>query len=88
MRTTGPILAIGGITLANQSIVHTQPVSWRVPVATGLAAGIFALLEKAWGDGAVALAYLALASILFTRIDKSVPSPVESFVGWWNSAGG
>lgn len=83
-RTTGPILAIGGITLVNQSVVNGQPINWRVPVAAGLAAGIFGLLEKGWEDGAVALSYLALVAVLFSRIDKNVPAPVESFNKWWN----
>lgn len=84
MKTTGPILAIGGITLANQSIVHGRPVDWRVPVATGLAAGLFGLMEKGWEQGAVALSYLALVTVLFTRLDKGTPSPAESFEKWWN----
>lgn len=83
-RTTGPILVIGGITLANQSIVHGQPVNWRVPVAAGLAAGLAALLEKVWADGAVGLTYIALVTVLFARTDPKVPSPVESFEQWWN----
>jgi hypothetical protein len=86
-RTVGPILAIGAITVANQSIVNDAPIQWRVPVATAIAAGIFALAEKAWEEGAVALAYLALVSVLFVRLDPATPAPVESFVTWWNSGG-
>lgn len=86
-RTVGPILAIGAITVANQSIIHDEPIQWRVPVATAIAAAAFALAEKAWEDGAVALAYLALVSVLFVRLDPKTPAPVESFVSWWNSGG-
>lgn len=83
-RSTGPILAVGAITLANQSVVNGQPINWRVPVATGIAASMFALAEKGWEEGAVALAWLSLISVLFVRIQPNTPSPTESFVKWWN----
>ena len=82
--TTGPILAIGAITMVNQSIVHGKPIDVRVPVATGVAAGLFALAERGWREGATALAWMALVTVLFTRVDRSIPSPSESFLGWWN----
>jgi hypothetical protein len=84
--TTGPVLAIGAITFANRSLFHDQPVDWKIPVATGLAAGMFALAEKAWPDGARMLAWTALVSVLFARLDPAVPSPVESALSWWNNA--
>lgn len=86
-RTVGPILVIGAITVANESIVNDKPINWRVPVATAIAAAAFSLAEKAWEDGAVALAYLALVSVLFVRLDPKVPAPVESFAAWWNPGG-
>lgn len=81
-RTTGPILAVGAITLANKSIIHGDPVDWRIPVATGITAGVFALGERAWQDGAVLLAWLALVAVLFVRIDPRQKAPVESFTDW------
>lgn len=86
-RTTGPILAVGGITLANQTVVNGQPVDWRIPIATGIAAGMFTLAEKGWEEGAVMLSWLALVTILFVRVNPKVPSPTESFVAWWNKGG-
>lgn len=83
--TTGIVLAIGGITLANQSVFHDKPVDWRVPVATALAGFAFAGAEKLWADGARMLAYTALVAVCLSRIDPSVPSPVESALSWWNS---
>jgi hypothetical protein len=83
-RTTGPILAVGAVTVANQSVVNGRPVDLRVVAATGLAAAAFALAEHAWEKGAVALAWMSLVTVLFTRID-GVPSPTESFVRWWNA---
>lgn len=81
-RTTGPILAVGAITLTNKSIVNGEPVDWNIPVATALAAGVFALAEKAWDEGAVVLAWLALVTVLFVRVDPKVKAPVEGFVEW------
>lgn len=83
MRTTGPVLATGAITLANNVIFNSKPFDWRVPVATGIAAGAFALAEKAWPEGATALAWMALITILITRVDPNVPSPVETLNNWW-----
>jgi hypothetical protein len=81
-RTTGPVLAIGGITLANELLLEHKPMDWRVPIATGVAAGLFALLEKAWADGAVALAYVALVSVLLTRLPGQKRAPVENLTRW------
>jgi len=82
-RSTGPILAIGGITLANNVLLNGEPFDWRVPVATGLAAGLFALVEKASTELAVGLAYVALVTLLFTRMNPRVPSPAETLLKWW-----
>jgi len=87
-KTTGVILAVGGITLANQVIVHQQPINWAIPLGTGIAAGAFTLFEKGWEDGAVALAYLALVTVLFVRVDPKTPAPIESINKWLNSANG
>jgi hypothetical protein len=77
-KTTGPVLAIGGITMANQTLLNNKPVDWRVAIATGISAGLFALLERAWEQGAVALAWLGLVTILLVRIDPKTPAPLES----------
>jgi uncharacterized membrane protein YjjP (DUF1212 family) len=79
-KSTGPILAIGGITLANKSLLKDppDPFDWRIVIATGVSAGMFALLEKGWERGAVAIAYLALVTILFVRVDPKTPAPVEN----------
>jgi hypothetical protein len=86
VKTTGPVLAIGAITLANNTLFHDKPFDWRVPIATGIAAGAFALAEKAWPQGATALAWMALITILITRMDPKVPSPVETLNDWWKTS--
>jgi hypothetical protein len=82
-RSTGPILVIGGITMANNTLLNAQPFEWRVPIATGLAAGLFALVEKASPELAVGLAYVSLVTLIFARTNPRVPSPAESLLKWW-----
>jgi hypothetical protein len=80
--TTGPILAIGGITMANQSLLNAKPIDWRIPIATGISAGLFSLIERGWPEGATAIAWLALVTVLLVRIDPKVPAPLESLNTW------
>lgn len=83
-KSTGVILAIGGITLVNQSVLHSQPVDMRVPVATAIAAGGFALLERGNEKLVVGIAWIALLTVVFARVDPKVPSPTESLLKYWN----
>ena len=71
--------------MANTVLFNGKPFDWKVPIATGIAAGAFALAEKAWPKGAVALAWMALVTVLITRLDPKVPSPVETLNTWWKS---
>lgn len=85
--TTGPILAVGAVTVINQTVFHGRPMDWRIPVATGVAAAGFSLLERAAPQAAKLAAYTALVAVLFTRMN-GVPSPTESFLSWWNGGPG
>ena len=64
--STGPIVATGVITYANQVIGNGR--SWDsqliIPVATAIAAGVLALLERATGPIAIGIAWIALVSSL------------------------
>ncbi|KUM82373.1 hypothetical protein AQI95_44210 [Streptomyces yokosukanensis] len=82
--STGPILAIGAITLANRTVFNDRAVDWKVPIATAMAAVIFAGAEQAVGPAAKAVAYLALVTVVFARVDRTVPSPAESALRWFN----
>lgn len=85
--STGPILAIGAITIINESIVNGQPLDWRVPISTGLAALAIGALENgipAFSDAFVKLSWLALVTTLLVRVKQGTPSPMESFVAWYN----
>lgn len=76
MRSTGPILAIGAITIVNQVGFQENKMDWKIPVATGIAATLAALAEKAVGDLVVDIAYLALVATLFVPIGDN-PAPIE-----------
>ena len=85
-RSTGPILAVGAITIVNQTVFHEKPMDWRVPLATGLAAIGFSLAERVFPQGAVMLSWVVVVSVLLTRINN-VPSPTESALDWFNKKG-
>jgi len=87
-KTTGPVLAMGAITMVNNSIFNGHPIDWRIPVATGLAAIGFDLAERAFPLGAELLAWTALLTVLLTRINPAIPSPAESALKWWDNSGG
>lgn len=86
-KTLGPIIALGAVTMVNQSVFHDEPVDWRVPVATGLAAIGFSLAERVSPEAALILAWTALVTVLITRTDPNVPSPTESAVTWFDKRG-
>jgi len=85
--TTGPILAMGTISVVNETIFNDQPMDWRIPVATGLLAIGFSLGERVWPKGAEILAWTGVVTILLGRTKSNVPSPVESALTWWNQKG-
>ena len=86
-KSTGPILAVGGITMLNQTILNNQGIDWRVPVATGFAAGAFALMEKGAPGLIAGIAWIALVTVCIARVDPKVPSPAESLLKYWNQGG-
>lgn len=85
--STGPILAMGAITVVNASVVHDKPVDWRVPIATGLLAGVAALAERGAPRIVPGLAWLALVTSLIVPLMPGVPTPAESLITYWNSGG-
>lgn len=85
--TTGPILATGALTIVNTTVFHDEPMNWRVPIATGLAAVGFSLAERVWPKGAEVLAWTVLVTVLITRTSPDVPSPTESALSWYDSTG-
>lgn len=84
--TTGPVLALGTITVVNRTVFNGEPMDWRIPIATGLLAIGFSFGERAFPDGAQVLAWTALLTTLVTRVEPNVPSPVESALAWWKQS--
>jgi hypothetical protein len=81
-QSTAPVLLIGGITLANRSVLHDEPVDWRIPIATAILAGFASLAERAAPKPVTMLAWLALITVLIARVDPKVPAPMESLNAW------
>lgn len=85
-RTTGPILAVGAITMTRDLLDSAgSTVSLSVPIATGVAAVAFGLLERVNEDFAVGLAWIAVVTVLLGRTDPNKPSAVESFAAAFSS---
>lgn len=89
MRSTGPIVAAGAISAFVAIVVQERPVldAPKIAVATAIAAGGLALAEKLWPDGAVALSWMALVTVLLVRVRKDVPAPAEAVSAWLEKAG-
>lgn len=83
-KSTGIMLAVGGVTIFNDVILNKQPIDWRVPVATLFAAGAFSLLEKGNEKLSVGVAWVALVTVLLARVNPSKPSPTENLLALWN----
>lgn len=84
--STGPVLAMVGVTLFNSVIVHRVPV-WQdqnIVVAGAVVAGGLALLERVSPNLAVGLAWLGLVTVLLVRVQPQTPSPLESIAAWYN----
>lgn len=81
-RSTGPMLAAGAITWANQTLLANDASfdltkTARVAVATGLGVGILSVVEKGAPEIAVGLAYVLLITVLLVRVDRNTPTPLE-----------
>jgi hypothetical protein len=81
-RSTGPILAVGAITIANRSLLakKQQPIDFRIIVGTAVAAGGLALLERLSEGLAVGIAWVALVTVLFVDLDKKAGAPAENLL--------
>jgi hypothetical protein len=81
-RSTGPMLAVGGITIANRSLLaeKQQPIDFRVIVGTTIAVAGLALLERVSEGLAVGIAYIALVAVLFAELDKTAGAPAENIL--------
>jgi hypothetical protein len=78
-QSTGPVLAVGAISFANEWVLNKQPPDFRILLATGIAAAGLALFEHVSKELAVGIAWIALVTVLFTR-QKGKPSPAENLL--------
>jgi hypothetical protein len=80
-RSTGPILAVGGLTIANRSLLSPtqEPIDFRIVVGTAVAAAGLALLERVSEPLAVGLAWISLVTVLFVKFGKQ-PAPAENLL--------
>lgn len=84
-KSTGIILAVGAITLANEAAFApvaggdsiTPDINWRVIPATLVAAALLGGLEQVSSKLAIGIAYIALVTVMFARIGNA-PAPVEN----------
>lgn len=76
------MLAVGGITLLNQSLLAPKPteIDFRIIPATAVAVAGLALLERLSEGLAVGIAYVALVTVLFARLDPKSGSPAENLI--------
>lgn len=91
-KSTGILLAAGGITFGNEWVHHPSAPNWRIPVATAALAIIFAGIEKIPGGEpfAVGVAVIALAGTLLGGVTPGVPSPAQQildFMGYGQKGG-
>lgn len=84
--STGPVLAMVGITLFNDIVVKgfDAQQEMRVVVAGGVVALGLGLLEKAAPDVAMGLAWLGLITVLLVRPAPGQQAPLESIANWYN----
>lgn len=79
-RSTGPLLAVGALTMANATLLNDKPIDLRIPVATGVLVLIAAAAERVGGDIVVGIAWVALVTSFVARTRSDTPSPAESLV--------
>lgn len=77
-KSTGPILAVGALSFGNQWIFN-HDVDFKILLATGIGALILAGAERVSAPLAVGIAYIALITITFTRVNGK-PSPAENLL--------
>jgi hypothetical protein len=85
-QSTGPVLAMVGVTLFNDIVVRgfDAQQEMRVVVAGGVVALGLGLLERASPNTAMGLAWLGLITVLLVRPAPGKDAPLESIANWYN----
>lgn len=84
--STTPILLTGGTTMLSDYI-NGKGVDYRVAMATGIAALLFAGAEKADRQAVVGVAWIALVASLIIPHANGTPGPAQTFLAAWTKAG-
>jgi hypothetical protein len=84
-RSSGPMLTVGGLTLINEVLINKKDFELRIPIATGVAVGFLALIEKGSESLAVGMAYLALIASIFVQTRPDVEPIGSAFANWWKT---
>ena len=84
--STAPILLTGGATILSDYI-NGKGVDYRVAIATGIAAAVFAAVEPADRQVVVGVAWIALIASLIIPRANGTPGPAQTFLTAWNKAG-
>lgn len=79
--STGIVLAMGAIVVANDTLVKKQPLNVRVLLATGFLAIGLAVVDKASPELATGLALVAFITAMITPLGQG-PSPLLSLIGY------
>jgi hypothetical protein len=89
--STGPVIAIGAITLVNTVVLNNGPdapgqsPAVRIAVATTIGALGFAFWEKFMPRTATAVAWVALLTVLLVRLEPGKPAPLETLANWYSN---
>lgn len=84
-KSTGVILAAGGIALGNEFVHHPTNYNTmaRMAIATMASAVVFAGIEKIPGGGeqfAVGIAVIVLVTVIVGRVNSNTPSPAQQLL--------
>ena len=85
--STGPVIATGAIALFNTVVLKPGPPEHipEIMLATAIVGGGLALFERVNEQLAVGIAWIALVTVMVTRLDPNTPSPIENFAKWYNT---
>lgn len=88
-RSTGPVLLAGAVAFGNEWLQKpNEPPNWRVPVATVIAAGALALLERLSSTFAVGLAWIGFITELLAPPKPGLRAPVAEALAIVRGVGG
>jgi hypothetical protein len=83
-RSTTPVVLAGSVTMLSD-YMQGKGIEWKVALATGIGAGILALVEQADAQVAVGIGWIAFFATLVMKHPNGAPSPVTVFLKEWDT---